>query len=411
MKKTFCLIILVSLIFPLFVGNADSITTPYNTSVIVPLITEDVSGWNKTKPAWPYIGPTDEIVFLWKNIENYSVVGIYMISSNGSNLRLLYANKSIDISFSGPKFSPDGNEIIFCSGWYDKQTGLGGDVLDRLIRNGSVWDNTSIYERVYKATSAFLKNPAYSPDGTKIVYLSNEGTYIPLGQGDVWIMDKDGTNRTRLTYDGNGGYYPSFSPDGKKIIYMPFGPGGNYELWMMDSDGGNKKRLLDESWYPNEACFTPNGKILFRSARVSPHSSKLEDGNIWMMNMDGSNKMLVVPEKSGYDIFSTRPSMSVDRGVIIFDHGLGKYAGIYKVEDPTGEWKDSDGDGIWDGIDGAPYDPKAGYIKDEEDFWAFLPFGDLFLILGVALIIIVISAVIVALILTQKKRERSPPPQ
>ena len=34
---------------------------------------------------------------------------------------------------------------------------------------------------------------------------------------------------------------------------------------------------------------------------------------------------------------------------------------MYYVEDSSGEWKDSDGDGVWDGIDGAPDDPNEGY--------------------------------------------------
>jgi len=57
------------------------------------------------------------------------------------------------------------------------------------------------------------------------------------------------------------------------------------------------------------------------------------------------------------------PPVNQNATLIIFKHGL--YTDdLYIIEDPTSEWNDSDGDGVWDGIDGAPGDPDAGYIKD-----------------------------------------------
>lgn len=138
----------------------------------------------------------------------------------------------------------------------------------------------------------------------------------------------------------------------------------------MDADGTNKTRLLDESWGLNDdARFTPNGRILFTSSRVSPHSNKMDGGNVWLMNADGTNKMIVVPVNfpSNYTAgdFSTSPSMNADNKTILFRHGLYTHC-LYYVTDPTGQWKDSDGDGVWDGIDGAPNDPNAGYITGDE---------------------------------------------
>ena len=54
--------------------------------------------------------------------------------------------------------------------------------------------------------------PAFSSDGKKIVFVSNQDD-----QENLYLVNPDGSNRTRLTYDGGEKKYPSFSPDGNLI--------------------------------------------------------------------------------------------------------------------------------------------------------------------------------------------------
>ena len=56
--------------------------------------------------------------------------------------------------------------------------------------------------------------PAFSPDGKKIVFVSNQDD-----REDLYLVNLDGSNRTRLTYDGGHKRYPSFSPDGNLIVF------------------------------------------------------------------------------------------------------------------------------------------------------------------------------------------------
>jgi Tol biopolymer transport system component len=39
------------------------------------------------------------------------------------------------------------------------------------------------------------------------------------GEQDLYIMDADGSELTRLTHDGGTKRYPSFSPDGESIVF------------------------------------------------------------------------------------------------------------------------------------------------------------------------------------------------
>jgi Tol biopolymer transport system component len=78
------------------------------------------------------------------------------------------------------------------------------------------------------ANSADHRNPRWSPDGQKLVFLSNRS-----GNWDVWVAQADGTNHRNLTQStGIDESAPAWSPDGTKIAFSR--PSG---VWVMSSDG------------------------------------------------------------------------------------------------------------------------------------------------------------------------------
>ena len=77
-----------------------------------------------------------------------------------------------------------------------------------------------------------LNSPAWSPDGTKIVFGG------PVNKGDIWVMNADGSNRINLTNSAANDYSPTWSPDGSKIAFN-----NNSEIWVMNSDGSNQIKL------------------------------------------------------------------------------------------------------------------------------------------------------------------------
>ena len=73
-------------------------------------------------------------------------------------------------------------------------------------------------------------NPAWSPDGNKIAFVSYKE-----GERDIYVMNADGTGRTRLTFSERVSAV-AWSPDGIKIAYSAEWE-GNSEIYIMNAAG------------------------------------------------------------------------------------------------------------------------------------------------------------------------------
>jgi len=78
--------------------------------------------------------------------------------------------------------------------------------------------------------------PDWSPDGSKIAYQS-----YATGNGDIYVMNPDGTGQTRLTTDPAKELGGAWSPDGTKIAFLSFRdlPAAR-NVYIMNADGSNQ---------------------------------------------------------------------------------------------------------------------------------------------------------------------------
>lgn len=83
-------------------------------------------------------------------------------------------------------------------------------------------------------------HPRYSPDGTKIAFVSGRS-----GTQEVWICSTDGSNPTRLTSLGGPVVVaPQWSPDGRRIsFFATTGLAGKYAVYVVGAEGGRPSRL------------------------------------------------------------------------------------------------------------------------------------------------------------------------
>ena len=127
--------------------------------------------------------------------------------------------------------------------------------------------------------------PTWSPDGKRIAFGSNRDSYCEIYENaEVYIMNADGSSQTNLTNNPAYDHFPFWSPDGKKIAFASERD-GNMNIYIMNADGSNQTRLTDNTAHDVKPQWSPDGKkIAFQTTR---HGKE----EIYVMNSDGSNEI------------------------------------------------------------------------------------------------------------------------
>lgn len=161
--------------------------------------------------------------------------------------------------------------------------------------------------------------PAWSPDGKRIAY-----TGVIDGHVEIFVMDADGGNATRLTNNTSVDYLPAWSPDGKKLAFSTFRD-GNYQIYTMNVDGSGQTRLVGSSTRDIKPSWSPDGtKIVFQRQTTST-----SQWTIWVVNADGTG----LTQLTALTYSSNSPSWSADGKLIIF-HSFkdsSTYPGVYSM--------------------------------------------------------------------------------
>ncbi len=165
-----------------------------------------------------------------------------------------------------PRFSPDGGRLCYVS----TQPNGNFNIYVRDIRNGDFTgeavaltrDNSFPNNRLYFGRWDMHTQPAWTPDGKSIAFVSNLN--VPLGSGDLWIMpaESDGVERARKILSEQTLYRtrPDVSPDGNRIVYASTGTAAEEhdQLYVIPIGGGAPYKLtfdphdhFDPRWSPD----------------------------------------------------------------------------------------------------------------------------------------------------------------
>jgi TolB protein len=158
--------------------------------------------------------------------------------------------------------------------------------------------------------------PSWSPDGSRIAFFSERD-----GNSELYVMNADGTNATRLTRQPSSEGYPQFSPEGRSIAFDSDRE-GNFDIFVMDADGTNVRRVTRHPARDLAASWSPDGRTLvFMSDRAG------SGFDIYSIQRDGTNeRRLTSTSSSWFPVYSrdgSKLAFHVERDVHIMPAGGG----------------------------------------------------------------------------------------
>jgi TolB protein len=141
-----------------------------------------------------------------------------------------------------PRFSPDGRRLAFVSTSFNGRFHIfTGNFADGTLRDVQrlTGENRSPLPRYYYSAFDHEISPAWSPDGTEIIFISNRGHIY--GTGGFWRMKAEpGAEAREIHYEETAWKArPTFSPDGKRIVYASYMGQAWHQLWVMPAQGGD----------------------------------------------------------------------------------------------------------------------------------------------------------------------------
>jgi Tol biopolymer transport system component len=156
-----------------------------------------------------------------------------------------------------------------------------------------------------------------APQGSRAT--SAQGDLIAFDhEGYVFTMWSDGTNQRQLFDAGRfNGPSPAISPDGTRIAFAADVTGGfsaTREIYVMNVDGTNVTRLTNNNSDDAEPSWSPDGtRIAFTSNRAA------DFGGIYSMKADGTEQTRLTPLRgAGSPIVERSPAWSPDGNAIAF---------------------------------------------------------------------------------------------
>jgi len=165
---------------------------------------------------------------------------LQVADADGHNARTIFSSKKQILS---PAWSPDGSRLAYVS----FESGNSAIYVQDIIQGTRA---------KVSAKSGINSAPAWSPDGRRLALTLSAG-----GSPDIYILDIAAKNLQRLTSGPSIDTEPSWMPDGKTLLFTSDRSGGA-QIYHVSVNGGKAQRLTFDGKYNAAADVSPDGRYM-----------------------------------------------------------------------------------------------------------------------------------------------------
>jgi Tol biopolymer transport system component len=165
-----------------------------------------------------------------------------------------------------PALSPDGSRVAF----FSEKDFFFVDLYLADVESGKV--RRRLFQSTYNGsyeTFRFLSSAAsFAPDGRHLVLAAKRG-----GRDEIVVLDVDRNRVTRrIKVDLNGVTTPAWSPDGSRIVFTGY-DGGLSDLFIVNADGTGLQRLTDDRYADLHPAWSPDGRTIAFTTDRGPRTN------------------------------------------------------------------------------------------------------------------------------------------
>ncbi|MGI5916048.1 MAG: tetratricopeptide repeat protein [Anaerolineae bacterium] len=164
--------------------------------------------------------------------------GLWVMDANGMNRQYLGDSAGLRREFEelvkSTRLSPDGRYRLFV-----RNAGPSAQIFVQLPVHEQYGE---LPPRQLTRHTGLSYDPAWSPDGSRVVYVSQEDD-----SDDIWVINTDGTRARNLTRNEAWDKHPSWSPDGNRIVFWSSRT-GRRQIFVMDAEGRDAQNISNTNW-------------------------------------------------------------------------------------------------------------------------------------------------------------------